>query len=138
MSARTALPVLLLTLFAPPARADVAFPSDCDRKKEGDSCRDDYSRNKPGQCMHMKCVAGSYDGEGDVEDYQYDCFQCTANPQAVLSGREKAIRAQQAKEALSERIRWGLGALGAGCVVTAVWYDWRRRSKARGTGSASE
>ncbi len=88
--------------------------------------------------MHMKCVAGSYDGEGDVEDYQYDCFQCTARPQAVLSAREKAIRSQQAKEALSERIRWGLGALGAGCVVTAVWYDWRRRSKASDTGSTSE
>jgi len=138
MSARTALPVLLLSLLTLPARADVAFPSDCERKKEGDSCRDDYTRNKPGQCMHMKCVAGSYDGEGDVEDYQYDCFRCTAHPQAVLSEREEAIRAKQAKEALSERIRWGLGALGAGCVVTAVWYDWRSRSKARGTGSASE
>ncbi len=83
--------------------------------------------------MHMKCVVGNYDGEGDIEDYQYDCFQCTDRPQGVLKHREEM--AQQAARA--EQIRWGLGALGAGCVVTAVWYDWRSRSKARSAGSSA-
>ncbi|HZH15654.1 MAG TPA: hypothetical protein VE057_14985 [Archangium sp.] len=131
MSARTAVPVLLWALFAVPARADVAFPSDCGKggAKEGDPCQDFYSRNLPGQCRHMKCTRYNPDEEGEDEDDSYDCFHCATPEQFAANQRGEVMRAQQA--ALAERIRWGLGALGAGCVVTAVWYDWRRRPKAR-------
>lgn len=135
MSARTALPLLILSLLTLPARADVAFPSDCRKggSKAGDSCQDFYSRNRPGQCRHMKCVRSNHDEEGADEDYWYDCFHCATPEQFAANQRGEVMRAQRAAQqaALAERIRWGLGALGAGCVVTAVWYDWRRRPKAR-------
>jgi hypothetical protein len=137
MLVRAVLSALLLCLFALPARADIAYPSACKGKQEGDSCRDIYSGGVPGQCRHKKCFIGSYDGQEPIEDYQYDCFRCTSPQQAALEQREEALRAQAQQAARAERIRWGLGALGAGCVITAVWYNWRRRSKVTSAGSAS-
>ena len=129
MSARSSLPILLLSLLTLPARANVAFPSDCQGKKEGDACKDDYTRNRPGQCRHMKCLRYNYLEEGEEEGSWHNCFQCATPEDFESYQRSEVIRAQEAARA--ERIRWGLGALAAGCVVTAVWYDWRRRPKAR-------
>lgn len=136
MSARTALPVLLLALFLSlltlPARADIAFPHPCDRrskKKEGDPCG-----NGSGTCRIIKCVYGRYEGEENIEDFQYDCLRCMSPEAFADKQREAAARAQVLR---ARKFRWGVTVLGLGCVITFAWYDWRRRSKARSADSAS-
>ncbi|WP_375769112.1 hypothetical protein NR798_46835 [Archangium gephyra] len=128
MSARAALPVLLLALLAFPARADLYFPVNaCEEggKKEGDSCRDNMTSRQLGQCRTMQCTYW-------LGNIHYDCFRCATPAQFAVNQRDRALNAEQATR--TRPLRWGLGVLGAGCVLTAVWYK-RRRSK--DTGSAS-
>ena len=95
--------------------------------KEGDSCRDNGTGRKPGQCRTLQCTYW-------IGNIPYDCFQCATPEQFAANQRDQVMRAEQA--ARTRPLRWGLGVLGAGCVLTAGWYNWRRRSQ--GTGSASK
>ncbi|WP_375769111.1 hypothetical protein NR798_46830 [Archangium gephyra] len=121
MSARAALPVLLLSLLALPAHADIAYPPDpCERMEEGAVCGQDAT------CRHLTC--GKDNDDDGILEYEWDCRLCMTQQQFETFKRYEQVYAENASRTLEGRLlHWGPWALGASCLITLVWYQLRRR-----------
>jgi hypothetical protein len=130
MSVRAALPVLLLSLLALPASADLAMPNRCASSKEGDPCGEGRT------CRLVKCWKDN--DEDGIIGREWDCLQCMSQEQ--FAKRQDDFQSAKEYEAQVMRQNQWLGlapwALGAACLATFVGYQLRREhsdsSKERG------
>ena len=120
MSARAALPVLLLALFALPVHADLALPPDpCERMEVGATC------GKGATCRLLKCAKDN-DDDG-FNELEWDCRLCQTQEQFETFERYRLAGEEYRARAIQGRLLEGLWALGAVCLVTFVWYQIRRK-----------
>jgi hypothetical protein len=120
MSARASLPILLLSLVALQAHADIAVPPDrCERMEEGATCGEGAT------CRLLNCMKDN-DDDGNPE-YEWDCRMCMTQEQFETFMRYEQAYAENTGRTLKGRLlRFGPWALGAVCLVTFVWYQSRR------------
>jgi hypothetical protein len=91
---------------------------------------------KGATCRLLKC--GKDNDDDGFDEREWDCRLCMTQEQFETFERFRLAGEEYRSQVIRGRLlQWGSLALGAVCLATFVWYDLRRRSKARSADSAS-